>query len=187
MEKVYTLLWILFGLGVYVFRLVKKAQETSARENQERPARPGPAVPGLPTATFQELLKQMQARNVAGPDTTPAPAPVPAPSVPALRTLGGRLMPREVARPVRSQERAVARALSLEARAAARPRNAPGPLARRSSALPRASVVAPVQDYWQEPAAPAAPLSATVRQWLSQPESVRAGLVLSEILKRKYD
>lgn len=183
MEKIQTLLWVLFGVGAFVFRMIKKMQETNAQESRERPARPGGAVPGLPATTFQELMRQMQARNADEP--RPAAVPVVEPQPLAKRTLGGRLMPREVARPTRSQERTSARALSLEAPATARLRNAPAPPARRSSAMPRASAEASFADN-QQPAVRAAAVNATVRQWLSQPESVRAAFVLSEILQRKF-
>lgn len=187
MEKISTLLWILFGIGAFVFRMVKKMQETSAQERQERPARPGGAVPGLPTVTFQDLLKQMQARNAPTAAPSPGPAAPPVPPPTAKRTLGGRLMPREIARPVRSQERTRVRQLSLEAPALARPVEGPAPLVRRSAALPRASATAPIEDYWQAAAArPAASVNETVRQWLSQPESVRAAFVLSEVLRPKH-
>ena len=182
MEKVWTLLWILFAIGTFVFRMVKKMQETSAQESQERPSRPGGAVPGLPTASFQEMLRQMQARNADTPGPTPGPVPEP---IPARRTLGGRLMPSEVARPARSQERTDVRRASLEAPATARPSNAPAPPARRSSGLPRASTAGALENR-PVVAPPAAPTGETVRQLLRQPGSVRAALVLSEILQRKY-
>src|SRR5688572_12196322 len=118
MEKVYTLLWILLGVGVFVFRMVMKMRETSAQESQERPQRPRSAAPELPATTFQELLKQMQARN-AEPGSTPLSIPAVPQPVPA-RTPGGRLLPREIARPARSQERTRVRQHSLEAPATAR-------------------------------------------------------------------
>ena len=180
MEKVWTLLWILFAIGAFVFRMVKKMQETSAQESRERPMRPGGAAPGLPEVSFQEMLRQMQARNVG--ETAPA---VPAPKPSAPLTLGGRSMPRETARPARSQERASAPQVSLEAPAVAISRNAPAPVARRAAGLPRAS--AGGGDSRPQNIAPAAgAVGTTVRQWLSQPESVRAAFVLSEVLRRKY-
>ncbi|MBD2766811.1 hypothetical protein IC235_02765 [Hymenobacter sp. BT664] len=174
MDKLIPLFWILFAIGSVVFRIIKKMRENSVRESQERPRRPGGAVPELPKATFEELLRQMQARNA------PAPAPV-------ERTPGGRSMPHEVARPAQSQERTVLRQTSLEAPATAKPHNAPAPPARRSSGLPRASAKAPILP----PTGPSAPVSTpsvnqTVRQLLRRPESVRAAFVLSEILQRKY-
>lgn len=188
MEKIQSLLWILLAVGAFVFRMVKRMQATSAQESRSRPPRPGGAVPSLPTATFQEMLQQMQARNAAAPgsETQLAPAPATPQSAPK-RTLGGRPMPREVARPIRSQERPAARPASLEAPATARTLNAPAPPARRASGLARASTKAPIADAWQSVARPAAPLNETVRQWLRQPESVRAVLVLSEILQRRYE
>ncbi|MCC3154563.1 hypothetical protein Q3A66_16225 [Hymenobacter sp. BT770] len=184
MDKVVTLLWILFALGAFVFRLIMKAQETSARESRERPTRPGGAVPELPTATFQEMLRQMQARNAAEPGSQPTPA-TPQPTV--LRTPGGRLMPRELARPTRSQERTEIRPASLEAPAMARLRNAPAPVARRSSSLPRASAQAPMEASRPTVVVlPEQPLNETVRQMLRQPDGVRTAFVLSEIFQRKY-
>jgi len=186
-EKIITLLWILFGIGAFVFRMIKKAQETTVRESQERPTRPGRAVPGLPAATFQDMLRQMQARNAADPNGAPAPeAPPVGPPPAAPRTLGGRLLPREVARPIRSQERIAPRRPSLEAPATARPRNAPAPPARRSSALPRASAEAPMDGNRPAAARPAATLNETVREMLRRPESVRTAFVLSEIFQRKH-
>lgn len=187
MEKVITLLWILFGLGAFVFRLIQKARETSAQEAQERPSRPGGAVPELPTATFQELLRQMQARNTG--EQAPA-APVPAvPAAASPRTPGGRLLPREIARPTRSQERTTARQTSLEAPAVRQSQIMPSSSVRRSSDMPRASAQSRQDTARQTPpadAAAAVPLHATVRQLLRQPESVRAAFVLSEIFQRKY-
>jgi len=43
--------------------MMKKMQETSAQESREWFLRPGGAVPDLPTASFQEMLRQMQTRN----------------------------------------------------------------------------------------------------------------------------
>jgi membrane peptidoglycan carboxypeptidase len=183
MDKTVSLLWILFAVGAFVYRMVKKMQETSIQESQERPRRPGGAVPELPTATFQEMLRQMQSRNAAEP--SPAPDPSPTAASPGERTLGGRPMPHETARPTRSQERTLVRQTSLEAPATAQPRTVPTPLARRSSSLPRASARAPIPSA--PPAArPASTLNETVRQMLHQPESVRAAFVFSEIFQRKY-
>ncbi|MBF9220710.1 hypothetical protein [Hymenobacter ruricola] len=184
MEKLATLLWILFALGAFVFRLIKKAQETTARETQERPRRPQASSPALPTATFQEMLRQMQARNAAEPDTG---RPVVVPDVPrpaAPRTLGGRPMPHEVARPTRSQERTSVPQRSLEAPTTARPHNAPAPPAKRSSGLTRADRQRPLQ-LKSEPTPPAT--TDVVREMLRRPESVRAAFILSEIFTRKYE
>ncbi|SFP94010.1 hypothetical protein [Hymenobacter arizonensis] len=191
MEKVYTLLWILIGIGVFVFRLIAKARENTARESQERPRRPGNVAPELPTATFQELLKQMQSRNAGEPSTeAPVPAPRPAETLPqptAPRTPGGRKMPRETARPARSQERTTVRQVSLEAPATARPHTHLGPPIRRSAALPRASSETPALRNRQPTDAPAvSPLNETVRQMLARPESARAAFILGEIFQRKY-
>ncbi|MDB5236763.1 MAG: hypothetical protein JWR44_3756 [Hymenobacter sp.] len=185
MEKLQTLLWILFGIGVFVFRMVKKMQETSTRESRERPQQPGGTVPGLPTATFQELLQQMQSRNAPVAAARPDNKPPITPALESKRTLGGRPMPREAARPARSQERPVGRPLSLEAPATSRPINAPAPPARRSSAMPRASVKSPLETAL--PAPVAASVNGTVRRWLGQPDTLRAAFVLSEIWKRKFD
>ncbi|UOQ99925.1 hypothetical protein MUN81_10585 [Hymenobacter sp. 5317J-9] len=184
MEKLATLLWILFALGAFVFRLIKKAQETTAREKQERPRRPQNDAPALPTATFQEMLRQMQARNAAEPDS---PRPVAVPPVPqpaAPRTLAGRPMPQEVARPARSQERTTVPQRSLEAPATARPHNAPAPSPQRSTGLSKADRQRP-QQFKSEPAAGST--TDTVREMLRRTEGVRAAFVLSEIFARKYE
>ena len=91
-------------------------------------------------------------------------------------------MPREVARPTRSQERTKVRQTSLET---------PAPIARRSSSLPRASFEAPTPVLHPTPGTgrqtgSTTHTSDTLRRWLSQPESVRAAFVLSEVLQRKY-
>ncbi|MBF9239554.1 hypothetical protein I2I05_19335 [Hymenobacter sp. BT683] len=191
MEKIFTLLWILFAIGVFVFRMIVKMRDTNVQESQERPRKPGSAVPELPTATFQELLRQMQAKN-AGETSTEAQGPMSrsaeAPSQPVgKRTLGGRLLPREIARPARTQERTRVRQTSLEAPAAGRPHTHLGPLVRRSSSLPRASHETPLVRSAQPTDAPrTTALNATVRQMLSQPATVRAAFVLSEIFQRRY-
>ena len=179
MEKVWTLLWILFAIGAFIFRTLKKVQENSAQESRERSLRPGGAVPDLPTASFQEMLRQMQTRN-SGEAAPVVPTPNPAGPL----TLGGRPMPREIARPVRSQERTKVQTVSLEAPSVAISRNAPAPVARRAAGLPRASAGTGNRPSATAPAT--GTVGATVRQWLSQPESVRAAFVLSEVLRRKY-
>ncbi|HEX8330082.1 MAG TPA: hypothetical protein VF629_21275 [Hymenobacter sp.] len=191
MEKVVTLLWVLVAVGAFIFRIVMKMRDTVARESQERPARPDANVPGLPTATFQEMLRQMQSRNAQpeGVPAQPGPAPAPPAVVPGPRTLGGRPMPREVARPARSQERTTVRQTSLEAPATARARYAPALPARRSSTLPRASFEAPTPVLHPTPGKQvdsAAPTSDSLRRLLSNPESMRVAFVLSEVLQRKY-
>ncbi|GAB3309294.1 hypothetical protein ACFQT0_17730 [Hymenobacter humi] len=183
MEKVYTLLWILFGVGVFIFRMVMKMRETSARESQERPPRPRSVAPELPATSFQDMLKQMQARN-AEPASTPQPTPAVPQPLP-FRTPGGRLLPREIARPTLSQERTKVRQSSLEAPATARS-GMLTPLVRRSSELPRASMEVLGQIKPVVAASPSAALNETVRTMLRQPESVRAAFVLSEIFQRKY-
>ncbi|OGX86451.1 hypothetical protein BEN47_13195 [Hymenobacter lapidarius] len=189
MDELKTLVWILLAIGAFVYRMVKKVQENSARESRERPTRPaGSVVPGLPTASFQELLQQMQARNAPVP-AAPAPQKAPvAPLAPAARTLGGRLMPREIARPTFSKERVAVRQASLEAPATARSRGfTPSVVVRRASEQPRAYTEA-LPEFNRQGAATgsAAPLNETVRQMLRQPEGVRAAFVLSEIFQRKY-
>jgi len=183
MEKVFTLLWVLFAVVAFVVRMVKKMRDNAARETQERPARP--AVPELPAASFQEMLKQMQARNAA-PASSEAPGnEQPRSTVPsARRTPGGRPMPQAKAQPTRSQERTDIRPKSQE-----RPALTPV----FAAALPRASREAPMEDYWQQrarqqaEAAPATvPTVTVVRQMLARPESVRAAFVLSEILQRRH-
>jgi len=188
MDELKTLVWILIAIGAFVYRMVKKVQENSARESRERPTRPaGGAVPGLPTASFQELLKQMQARNAPTPAATALPAPV-VQLPPAARTLGGRLMPREIARPTFSKERVAVRQASLEAPATARSKAfTPTVVVRRASEQPRAYTgVLPEYNRQGAAARSAAPLNETVRQMLRQPDGVRAAFVLSEIFQRKY-
>jgi hypothetical protein len=180
MEKVFTLLWVLFAVVAFVVRMVKKMRDTTARETQERPARS--TVPELPTASFQELLKQLQARN-APAATSEMPAPQPSPAT-TRRTPAGRPVPQEKARPARSQERTSIRPKSQER---------PAAVPVFAAALPRASREAPMEDYWQQRARqqselppPTVPTVVAVRQLLARPESVRAAFVLSEILQRRH-
>ncbi len=189
MDELKTLVWILLAIGAFVYRMVKKVQENSARESRERPARPaGSVVPSLPTASFQELLQQMQARNAPVPAAPASPDFPVAPPVPAARTLGGRLMPRETARPTFSKERVAVRQASLEAPATARSSAfTPSVIVRRASEQPRAHIEALSESDKQGSAGRlGAPLNATVRQMLRQPDGVRAAFVLSEIFQRKY-
>ncbi|WP_035558208.1 hypothetical protein [Hymenobacter sp. IS2118] len=193
MDKIFTLLWVLFAIGVFVFRMIAKMRATNAQDSQERPRNPGNGVPGMPAATFQELLKQMQAKNAAEPGApAPSSVPVPRPSqtpppAPGRRTPGGRLMPREIARPARSQERTTVRQRSLEAPATARPHTHLGPLVRRSADMPRASEEAALERSIQPTdVRPTSALNTTVRQMLGQPATVRAAFVLSEIFQRRY-
>lgn len=76
MEKVYTLLWILVALGVFVWRMIQKARTVMAEEMRERPASTGKGPP-LPATSFEEMLKQMQAQNRTGNPTTAAAQPLP--------------------------------------------------------------------------------------------------------------
>ncbi|MDO7875981.1 hypothetical protein Q5H93_14650 [Hymenobacter sp. ASUV-10] len=184
MEKVFTLLWVLFAVVAFVVRMVKKMRDNAARETQERPARP--SVPELPAASFQEMLKQMQARNVAPASSEASRSEQQ--SRPAVsntrRTPGGRPMPQAKAQPARSQERTDIRPKSQE-----RPALTPV----FAAALPRASREVPIEDYWQQRARqqaelppPSVPTVVAVRQLLARPESVRAAFVLSEILQRRH-
>jgi hypothetical protein len=182
MEKLQTLLWILFGVGAFVYRMIKKAQETTSRESRERPV---PATPSLPDASFQELLRQLQSRNA--PAAVPADAPRFEPAQP--RTPAGRPMPLEKAPPARSQERKQVKYKSLEASATARPINPATPVVRRGAALPRAIVTAQPDPtftpYAGAPAPNEAPVK-TVRRMLAQPGGARTAFVLSEIFQRKW-
>ncbi|OGX88921.1 hypothetical protein [Hymenobacter glacialis] len=186
MDEFKTLVWILLAIGAFVYRMIKKVQENSARESRERPA--GGVVPGLPTASFQELLQQMQARNAPMPAAPAPPNSTLAPLAPAERTLGGRLMPREIARPTFSKERVAVRQASLEAPATARSRAfTPSVVVRRASDQPRAYTESLLEsDKQGSVGRSAAPLNETVRQMLQQPDGVRAAFVLSEIFQRKY-
>lgn len=179
MEKIFTVLWVLFAVVAFVVRMVKKMRDTTVREAQERPSRS--AVPELPMASFQEMLKQMQARH-ATPTTSEAPGQ--RPNSTTRRTPAGRPMPQAKAQPARSQERTDIRPKSQE-------RLAQTPVF--AAALPRASREAPMEDYWQQRARQQAeavptsvPATLVVRQLLARPESVRAAFVLSEILQRRH-
>lgn len=187
MEKVQTLLWIALALGAFVYRMVQKMRATAAQEVRERPRTP--AVPALPTASFQELLKQMQARNATetGAPTPPATGQfLPAPAGPVARpnTLGGRPVP-----VAQSQEGRPSRRLtSQDTPATARPINPPTPVVQRGADLPRAVVTAQPDATYQSFRAPAPAPESTgtaVRRLLAQPANVRAAFVLSEILNRR--
>ena len=180
MGNVQLLVFILVGLGIFVWRMLKQAAETTARELRERPRRPGSeTAPALPDASFQELLRQMQSQNQG--QNQPSPAPVPLPPAPVS------LPP---ARPAaaRSLERAKTRPVSLEEPATSRAARAPEPHARRAATLPRAATVAPIDDYWARKNRPAAPAPATSRNVilaaLRNPVNARAAFVLGEILRR---
>ena len=183
MEKVQTLLWVVLGLGAFVYRTVQKMRATAAQESRERPR--APAVPALPAATFQALLRQMQARNAAAGAPGP-PLPAPAGPGPRPNTLAGRPVPaaRSQEGPVRRPPRRLA---PLETPAPARPVSPPLPVVRRGAGLPRA-VLSAQSDATYQPfaAAPAPESTATaVRRLLAQPANVRAAFVLSELLGRR--
>jgi len=184
-EKVQTLLWVLLAVGAFVYRMVQKMRATTAQEQRERPR--GPAAPALPAASFQELLKQMQARNAAETGA-PAPPATAGQSWPAPNTLGGRPVPRPRAPAARSQERTAPRRNSSETLATARPINRPAPVVQRGASLPRA-VISAQPDATYRPFAPGAaapePTGAAIRRLLAQPANVRAAFVLSEILGRR--
>lgn len=184
MEKVQTLLWILFGIGAFVYRMIKKAQETASRESRERPR---PVTPSLPDASFQKLLRQLQSRNA--PDAAPTDADAPRFEPVRSRTPAGRPVPVEAAPPARSQERKQVKYKSLEASATARPINPATPAVRRGAALPRAVVAAQADPtftpYAGAPAPNEAPVK-TVRRMLVQPGGARTAFVLSEIFQRKW-
>ncbi|MBC6698693.1 hypothetical protein [Hymenobacter sp. BT190] len=175
MEKIYSLLWIVLGLGVFIWRMVQKAQATTAREQQQRPPRTRQAPP-LPAASFEELLKQMQAGN------RPA-APASGQMTPA-----GRPLPHETATPARSLERPTVAATSLETAPDARSLEVPLHEARRAASQPRASR-RPHEpaDYWaRQQAQTQEPARATVTDLLRNPADLRAAFVLSEILQRRF-
>ncbi|WBA43295.1 hypothetical protein [Hymenobacter canadensis] len=178
MEKLQTLLWIVLGLGVFIWRMVQKARATTTREQQQRPPRTRQAPP-LPAASFEELLKQMQAGNRT---TTAAPAAA-EPTTPA-----GRPLPREKATPARSLEQRATAAASLETSTEARSLEVPLHEARRAASQPRASR-RPNEpaDYWARQQARAQePARATVTDLLRNPADLRAAFMLSEILQRRF-
>ena len=177
MGNVQLLIFILLGLGIFVWRMLKQAAETTARELRERPRRPGSeATPALPDASFQELLRQMQSQN--------QPPPAPASPVPPAPASSRPVRPAAA----RSLERAKTRPVSLEEPATSRASHPPEPHARRAATLPRAATVAPIADYWARKDRPASPAPATSRSVilaaLRNPVSARAAFVLGEILRR---
>ncbi|UOR06673.1 hypothetical protein MUN82_06135 [Hymenobacter aerilatus] len=174
MEKLQTILLILFGLGVFIWRMVRKAIETTARESRERPR---PKVPSLPDTSFKELLKQMQAQNQ--PDATPRQPVGPAPTTPADRPL-----PRETTPPPHSLERTEVRPISLEEKATNRANQETVPRARRAATLPRAT--SPLPKAYNRPSGTTNPTRRTVRDSLRNATDVRAAFVLSEVLRRKF-
>ena len=183
MEKIQTLLWILLGLGAFIWRMVQKARATTQQEQQERrysrpdpEGRPRPVAPGLPATSFEELLRQMQAQNQpnkssAAETTTPA----------------GRPLPKEAAPAARSLERTRKAAKSLETATEARSLEVPLHEARRASDLSRASARPVSNDYWtRQQAQDREPARTTVADMLRQPANLRAAFVLSEIFKPKF-
>ncbi|UOG72933.1 hypothetical protein MTX78_12420 [Hymenobacter tibetensis] len=183
MEKLQTLLWILLGVGVFVWRMIQKAREAMAREQRERPKSTG-KVPPLPTASFQEMLKQMQAQNTAG-----NPATASAPAVPANKqtTPAGRPLPQEKVPVPRSLEQTTVIPKSLEKSREARSLEVPLHEARRAAALPRANTQHGQEDYWsrtqtrrkEQP-------SSSLADRLRNPADLRAAFVLGEILQRRF-
>jgi hypothetical protein len=184
MEKLQTLLWIVLGLGIFIWRMVQKARATTAQEQRERKysrpdstGRPRPVTP-LPATSFEELLKQMQAGNRPAAATPAAEQTTPA----------GRLLPLETAAPARSLEQRSPTAASLETTPEARSLEVPLHEARRASGQPRASR-RPHEpaDYWARQQARAQePARATVTDLLRNPADLRAAFVLSEILQRRF-
>ncbi|GAA3950522.1 hypothetical protein [Hymenobacter algoricola] len=157
MEKVQTLLIILFAVGALVWRMVQKARETAAREIRERPTSQGPP---LPATSFQELLRQMQAQNEAGRQIEP----------PAAET-----------RPV-FQEPAPARETSQQR--TRRQEEQPRPIVR--PAVPRPEVAPPTAPLQVQQATRPNATTRQVTDMLRNPADVRAAFVLSEILKPKF-
>ena len=176
MEKLQIFLVILVGLGVFIWRMVQKAIETTARESRERPR---PKVPNLPDTSFKELLKQMQAQN------QPTPATLPQQQSPVPTTPAGRPLPREEAPKPHSLERTDVRSVSLEEKATTRANQETAPRARRATTLPRATT--PVPRAYNVPSNNRTTQTRrTVRDTLRSAADVRAAFVLSEVLKRKF-
>lgn len=180
MEKLQTLVWLLIGLGVFIWRMVQKARATTRQEQRERKVarpdslgRPRPPVP-LPTTSFEELLRQMQAGN--------------APAATEDRTPAGRPLPRETTPPARSLERTETVARSQEQPATARSLEAPRREARLASSLPRTNTQHGQEDYWSRQPRPGQPRETrrTVTDMLQNPADVRAAFVLGEILQRRF-
>lgn len=185
MEKLLPALWILFAIGMFIFRMLQKAREATAKDHRERPMpkrRPGPvldrddpAIPALPDASFQELLRQMQARNAENKADERTPA--------------GRPLPDEHAPVPHSLERTEVEIKSLEEPAASRPINPPKPVVRLGENLPRAVVTARVNPTFVEyetPTASRRKAARAVHRLLRQPASVRTAFVLSEVFQRRY-
>lgn len=174
MEKLQIFLVILAGLGVFIWRMVQKAIETTARESRERPR---PKAPSLPDTSFKELLKQMQTQNQSD---APTPTALPQPATPA-----GRPMPREVAPKPRSLERTDVRPVSLEEKATARANQETASRARHAATLPRAIAAVP-RAYNVPSNNRTSQTRRTVRDALRSAADMRAAFVLSEVLKRKF-
>lgn len=184
MEKLQTLLWILIGLGVFIWRMIQKAKATTQREQKERKfsrpdstGRPRPVTP-LPATSFEEMLKQMQAQNRAGNSTTQT-------------TPAGRSLPQETAPTPRTLEQPTVAARSLEQAKEARSLEVPTHEARRAATLPRAATQHGQEDYWsriqrqRQEEARRQGLSG-LKERLRNPTDLRAAFVLSEILQRKF-
>jgi len=179
MEKLQTLLWILLGLGIFIWRMVQKAREATTRDQRERPARTGQAPP-LPAASFEELLKQMQAKNTA---STQPVRPIPT----VETTPVGRPLPRETTPVPRSLERTERVPRTLETAPEARSLEVPLHEARRAAQLARASNRPVQEDYWTRQAAAAkVPAQSAVKDMLRNPANLRTAFILSEILKPKF-
>lgn len=176
MEKLQTLVWILIGLGVFIWRMVQKARATTQQEQRKRPGTTG-KVPPLPASSFEELLKQMQTQN------RPASQSVAPPVTPA-----GRSTPRETAPPARSTEHTETVARSLERPSTARSLEAPRREARLASSLPRTNTRHGQEDYWSRQPRPgrSPETRRTVADMLQNPTDVRAAFVLGEILQRRF-
>ncbi|MDF7811804.1 hypothetical protein [Hymenobacter sp. YC55] len=194
MEKLQTLLWIVLGLGIFVWRMAQKARAMTERERRERKfsrpdntGKPRP-VATLPTTSFEEMLRQMQEQNRTG---NPTPASTRPSAVPTQTTPAGRPLPRETAPTPRSLEQTTAEPKSLERSREARSLEVPRHEARRAAALPRANTQHGQEDYWsqnqvrrREEARLQAQSSLADR--LRNPADLRAAFVLSEILQRKF-
>ncbi|AHJ98015.1 hypothetical protein [Hymenobacter swuensis] len=176
MEKLQTLVWLLIGLGVFIWRMVQKARATTQQEQRERPRTTG-KVPPLPSGSFDELLKQMQAQNRSAASPTAAPV-----------TPAGRPLPRETTPPARSLERTETAARSLEQPITARSLEVPRREARLASSLPRTNTQHGQEDYWSRQPRPtqARETRRTVTDMLQNPADVRAAFVLGEILQRRF-
>ena len=194
MEKLQTLLLIVLGLGVFIWRMVQKARATTEQERRERKfsrpdstGRPRP-VAALPATSFEEMLRQMQEQNRTG---NPPTAPVRPPAIPTQTTPAGRALPQETAPAPRSLEQTTVAPKSLERSSEARSLEVPRHEARRAAALPRATTQHGQEDYWSQNQVrrrEEARLQAqsSIADRLRNPADLRAAFVLSEILQRKF-